>query len=132
MALSGSAAALVMDVSSVEPAEIDVSLVPLQHPLADRRELGAAVLDPAVGAVQAELDLQLEVADLLAPPDQEAVQLHHLLGRGLAHDLAVLDAPEGRVAVPPVQRLAVEDRNKAGVVVRLRGRKHAACLARRW
>src|SRR4029450_2466623 len=113
MAFSRAAAAFIVDVAGIEAAEVDVRLVSLHHPLADRRELRAAVLNSAVGAVQAELDLQPEVADLFSSPDEEAVQLHHLLGRGLADDLPVLHAPESRVAIPAVQRLAIEDWDEA-------------------
>ena len=41
--------------------------------------------------------------------NQEGVLADHFLGRALANDGAVLDAPESRVAVPPLQGVAIED-----------------------
>ena len=123
------AAPFVVHVAEVALGEVDVRLVALQHPLADVRQFRAAVLNPAVRAVHAELDLQLEVLDGPAAPDEEVVLRHDLLRRGLTDDLAVLDPPVARVAIPAVQRLPVEDRHEPRRVVRLGLGKDAAAAA---
>ena len=62
---------------------------------------------------------QLEVADVSLAPDEERVSLGRLVGRRLAGDRAVLDAPEVGIAVPAVERLAVEERLKSRLVGRV-------------
>ena len=88
-----------------------VGLVAADDPVG--RFLDAAILDARVAAADAILEPQLEVVDLALPPDEERVVLGRLLLGGLAGDRAVLDAPELRIAVPAVERLAVEDRLEA-------------------
>ena len=74
--------------------EVHVRLISLEDPLADVRQLRAAILNAAVRAVHPEFDLQLEILDRAAAPDQEVVLLHDLFRRRFADDLAVFDAPE--------------------------------------
>ena len=103
-------------------AGVHVGLVSADDPLAPLlRLLPTAVLDPGVAADHAELHFQLEVVRLALAPDEERVALGRVLPRGLAGDGAVFDPPELRVAVPAVQRLAVEDRLEAGVLGPRRG-----------
>ena len=131
MSFAGAASALIVDVARIETAEVDVGLIALERPLAYRGQFLAAVLNAAVRAVQPELELELEIAHRLAAPDEKTVRLQGLLRRGFADDFAVLDSPDVRVAVPAIQALAVEDRNKTLGVIGLRRREYAAGLAGR-
>jgi hypothetical protein len=93
---------------------IEIGLVAADDPLA---HFTAAVLDAAIAADDAELGTQLEIAHFALAIDEERVATRGLLGRRLAGDNALLDAPEFRVAVPAVERLAVEERLKPGLVI---------------
>src|SRR5262249_16922107 len=98
-------------------------------------QLDAAVLDAAVGGVQLELHFQLEVLRLPTAPDHEGIGIDLLLRRALADNRAVLDTPELRIAVPPLQALAVEDLLKAGVILErqwLDARPALSSTALRW
>src|SRR5262249_50730013 len=125
-----SSPALLVDLPGVLVIGIDVGLIPLHHPTADvaaGRQLDAAKLNAAVGGADPELDLQLEIARLAAAPDEKRVLAERVLPGRLADDGAVLDAPEGRVAVPAAQRPAVEDLLESSVIVgRLRADRRLA------
>ena len=84
---------------------VEIGLVAADDPLA---HFLAAILNAAVAADNLELGPQLEVADFALAPDEKRVPLGRLLGRRLAGDDAVLDAPEFGIAVPAVERLAVK------------------------
>ena len=73
-------------------------------------EAARSVLHAAVRAVALELDLELEFEVV---EDTITVQVGGPvgLGRGAPDDLAVLDAPDRRVALPSFQRLPVEERD---------------------
>ena len=81
-----------------------------------RRTDLAAVEDAAMDVgVRLDLECQLEVARLAAAPDDERAA-DAPGGRALGGDRAVLDPPHLRVAVPALERPAVEDLRPAGVV----------------
>src|SRR5262249_14800524 len=90
------------------------------------RQLHAADLHAAVGRVHPEFDLQLEVLRLAAAPDEKRVLLDRILLGALADDGVVLGAPERRIAVPALQRPAVEDRVEPAVIVH----RQRICAAR--
>ena len=71
------------------------------------------VVDSRVAPFQPELEPQLEVFDLVFP-NQEIVLLQ-LAGDRPAGNRPILDRPDRAVAVPAVQRLAVEQRDEAGL-----------------
>src|SRR5262245_25207854 len=60
---------------------------------------------------------RLNERGLTATPDQKGVDLDRLFRRALADDGFVFDAPELRIAVPAIERLAVEDGFKPRVIV---------------
>ena len=100
--------------------EIDVRLVPPQYPFADfagGRDLCAAVLYAAVGRVDPELQLQLEISRLATAPDQERVLFEWRGRRRLADNRAALGPPQRGITIPTGQALAVEDLTEARVVV---------------
>src|SRR5262245_11219625 len=129
------AAALLINLTSPLVGEVDVGLIALHHPLADLgpgRQLNAAQLDAAVGGVHPELDFQLEILRLAAAPDDERVLLDRIGGGALTDDGAVLGLPERRIAVPVLERRAVENRGEAGVITdhqRVGAAGHAAAAA---
>src|SRR5471032_1616554 len=109
---------------------IYVRLITGERPLGVR-ELDAAVIDAAVALrADAILDLQLKIFWRAAAPDDERVSLDDRRGRDFAHEAAVFDAPVFRVAVPAVERFAVEDLHEAGFVVGGDGRRALLLRAR--
>src|SRR5206468_5003971 len=106
-----SASALFVDLAGELVREVDVGLIAFHHPLADvgsGGQLHAAHLDAAVGGAHPEFDLQLEVLRLATAPDDEGVLLHRIGGRALADDRAAFGTPERGIAIPVLQRRAVE------------------------
>ncbi len=127
LAAAGQAAAIVLAVASarVVVGGIHVGLIAEDPPFLGAfptADLHAGVGEARIG--HAELDLQLEVARLAAPPDEKRVVGRGILLGRLAGDAAVLDPPEPRIAVPAVQRLAVEQRAEA---VSVWGRRFGTC-----
>ena len=76
-------------------------------------------------------ELQLEVGWLATHPDDVRRSDAPLRGRD-GGDRAILDRPDLRIAAPPIERLAVEDRRPARVVsvVQRLGRQEGRCSAR--
>ena len=96
----------------VRAGRIKVGLVAADHPLVG---FLAAILNPGVAADEAEIQVELKVADFAFAPDQKRVVVRGIVGRRLAADDAVLHAPEPWIAVPALERLAVEqDTGSAG------------------
>src|SRR5471030_34588 len=108
---------LLIDLAGISLPCVDIELVALHDPPGDVGKFHAAVLDTAVSGVRAGhsvLHLELEIGGLAIAPDAENVLLGLMDSRGFARDYAVFDAPEIRVAVPPLEALAIEDRPEAG------------------
>ena len=95
------------------PCAIKIGLVALDDPLL---HFLAAILHAGIAADNLKLQPQLKIADFALSPDEKGVSLRRLLGSGLAGNRAVFDAPEVRVAIPALERLAVEEGRKAGLV----------------
>jgi hypothetical protein len=75
-------------------------------------DVAAAELQAGIAADELELELDFEVGDFAATPEDPR-GLRERVRRGRTTDeLAVFDAPIARIAVPAVERLAVEDRSR--------------------
>lgn len=95
----------------------EVALVSANRPLAPFLGLfPTPVLHSRVAADQAELETQHEVVEFPLPPDAEFVVGERVFLARDARDRTVLDRPPFRVAVPAVERLAVENRLEARLV----------------
>src|SRR5690606_27837103 len=81
----------------------------------DCRAVEDATVDVVIGL---HLELQFEVGRLGAAPDDEG-RAHASIGPGLSRDGAVLDAPHVGIAVPVLERSAIEDGCPARMVVGL-------------
>jgi hypothetical protein len=57
-----------------------------------------------------------KIPGLPAAPDEKGVHLDRFFRGAFADDGLVFDAPELRIAVPALERLAVKDRIKARVI----------------
>src|SRR5206468_873260 len=96
---------------------VDVGLVTAQK-VSGPGDLFRAVVDAAVAlGADAELDLQLEVGGFASAPDQKVVLLQQRGGRDLSDDFPRFSAPVPRVAIPALERFAVEDGYEALVRV---------------
>src|SRR5215831_21293009 len=116
------APALLVKLPRVRVLEIDVGLIAFHHPLADFGKFYAAVLDTAVGRVDAVFQFKLEILRLAAAPNQKCVvPLQRLFLCALADDGFVLHAPESGIAVPSLQALAVKDGLKSRVIIPRQG-----------
>src|SRR5262249_46243363 len=114
--------AFLVKLPRVRVLEIDVGLIAFHHPLADFGKFYAAVLDTAVGRVDAVFQFKLEILGLAAAPNQKCVvPLQRLFRRALADDGFILHAPESGIAVPPLQALAVKDGLKSRVIIPRQG-----------
>src|SRR5262245_9449774 len=111
------AATLFIQLPGKPVLEINISLITFEHPFANLGQLDAPVLHAAIGGVQAVLQFQLEIFRLPAAPDQKSVQFDRLFRRAFADDGLVFYAPELRIAIPSIERLAVKDRFKPRAVV---------------
>ena len=74
----------------------------------------ASKLNPTIVIAELDLELQVEVAKLVFV-NQERVRLESNALSG-AHQFSVLDSPKARIAVPPVQSLAIKQWTKSVVL----------------
>src|SRR5262245_3454555 len=112
-----SAATLLIKLTRKGVLEVYICLVTLEHPLPDVRKFDTAILDAAVRRVEAILDFQFEIFRLTAFPDQESIGLKRFFGGGFADDLVIFGPPECGIAIPSIERLAIEDRVKPCVII---------------
>ena len=115
----GAAPAFFVNIPEVAFAQIDVRLIPFREAVGQTL---AAKQNARVGvrrSAKAKFRGQLEVGDF-ALPVKKLVFCQGGVGRDLPGDRAVLDAPQGRVALPPGEGFSVEER--AGDRLRRKGR----------